>query len=358
MIENIYEKVRNGQRITESEARELFYKADLMKLGELASLCCMRKVESDGYYQYNYNINYTNICENKCKFCAFYRDNNEGYTLSVEEILVKVRKAYACGVNEVHIVGGLNKNLPFSYYLELMRGIKEIDSIITIQAFTAVEIDFFSNLYGLSTFDILQQLQKAGLTTLPGGGAEIFAPSVRSQICEKKVCAEVWLRVHKEAHMLGMATNATMLYNHVETIDDIIDHLSKLRNLQDITGGFKAFVPLAYFPANNELAHLKNDRGGIFDLQLLSIARIFLDNFMHLKSMWMIYGYKGAQVGLDFGADDIGGTYFDEEIVHSAGASTPKSVGKKEICDLLVRAGRKPIMVDSCYREVGNGKDL
>lgn len=352
MINQIKEKVKNGQRLSVEEGIYLLSEADLMTIGQLANQRRKTVVGDEAYFQYNYNINYTNVCENECRLCAFYKDETRGYTLTPEQITEKVRLAHQHGVNEVHIVGGLNKKLPFSYYVEMMQAIKAIDPNICIQGFTAVEIEFLAQNFGKTSREVLTELQAAGLGTLPGGGAEVFSERVRKEICEKKASAEIWLRVHREAHELGMATNATMLYGHVETLAEIIDHMDRLRRLQDETGGFRAFVPLSFFPANTEISHLANPRGGQFDLRLMATARLFLDNFDHLKSLWMIYGYKGAQVGLDFGADDIGGTYFNEEIVHAAGAETPDSASHDEILELMQRMGRTPVMVDSFYNPI------
>jgi aminodeoxyfutalosine synthase len=355
MLRRIQETVAARGRLTPAQALWLLHDADLMDLAELASLRRRHWVGDRAFYQYNFNVNHTNICGNKCKLCAFYREGEKGYTLTPEAVGSAVAQVYARGVDEVHVVGGLNDRMPYSYYLDLVRAIKAVSPSIHIQGFTAVEIDFFARLKGSSSLDVLTEFKAAGLDSLPGGGSEIFSERVRTLICETKAPAEVWLRIHEEAHRLGMTSNATMLYGHVETDEEIIDHLDRLRGVQDRTRGFRAFVPLKFFPHNTELGTGGRGSSGVFDARLLATARLFLDNFPHLKSLWMIYGYKGAQVGLAFGADDIGGTYFDETIVHAAGARTPKSLTEAEICGLLQRAGRTPVKVNSCYQGVVYG---
>ena len=349
----IEKKVLDGVRITPEEAEWMLGNADLPWLAEMASVQRRRRVGDKAFYQFNFNINYTNICENECKLCAFYKLKGEdgGFLFDVDAIRKQIETVHDAGVNEVHIVGGLNRDLPYSYYIDMLKTVKDIDPGIHIQAFTAVEIAFFAELAGKSSLEVLKEFKDAGLDSLPGGGAEIFAKRVRKLICEKKLPGEDWLRIHKEAHSVGITTNATMLYGHVEHNDEIIDHMKRLRDIQDETGGFKAFVPLAFFRENTEFENRVSKRDGFRDMRLMGTARIFLDNFDHLKSMWMIYGYKECQVGLEFGADDIGGTYYDEIIVHAAGAETPRSLTKQEICTLIERCGRTPIQVNSNYEE-------
>ncbi len=355
MLKSIQEIVAARGRITPAQALWLLREADLMDLAELATRRRRQWVGDRAFYQYNFNVNHTNICGNKCKLCAFYRQDGEGYTLTPEAVGEAVANVYARGVDEVHLVGGLNDKMPYAYYLNLVKAIKAVSPTIHIQGFTAVEIDFFAKLKGCPSVDVLTEFKAAGLDSLPGGGSEIFSERVRKLICEAKASAEVWLRIHEEAHKLGMTSNATLLYGHVETDAEIIEHLERLRTVQDRTRGFRAFVPLKFFPQNTQLGIESRGSTGVYDSRLLATARIFLDNFPHLKSLWMIYGYKGAQVGLAFGADDIGGTYFDEYIVHAAGANTPKSLTEAEICGLIQRAGRTPVKVNSCYQGVVYG---
>ncbi|RJP61823.1 MAG: CofH family radical SAM protein [Candidatus Auribacter fodinae] len=346
----IADKIQNNERISDEDALWLLLHGDLMFLGEMASIRRKNKVGNKAFYQYNFNINHTTICENKCNLCAFY-DNENGYTLSVERIQNMVAQAYKQGVNEVHIVGGLNRDLPLSYFIDMCRAIKDIDQKIHIQAFTPVEIDFFARISGKSIPDVLSDLKEAGLGSLPGGGAEIFSPRVRSLICPDKISGTKWLEIMADAHSMGILSNATMLYGTVEKPEEIIDHMSRLRALQDQTKGFCAFVPLAFFARNTKIqtSSISKETSGVYDMRIISLGRIYLDNFDHVKCLWMIYGYKGCQVGLDFGADDIGGTYFDEIIVHSAGAKTPKSATQEEICSLMRNMGREPVEVTSTY---------
>ncbi len=347
----IANKVHNNERISNEEALWLLLHADLMFLGELASIRRKDKVGKQAFYQYNFNINHTTICENKCNLCAFY-DNDNGYTLSVDQIQKMVAQAYGQGVNEVHIVGGLNRDLTLQYFIDMCRAIKDIDPVIHIQAFTPVEIDFFARISGKTVSGVLADLKEAGLGSLPGGGAEIFSPRVRNLICPDKISGTRWLEIMATAHSMDILSNATMLYGTVEKPEEIIDHMSRLRDIQDETHGFCAFVPLAFFARNTKIQtnSISKETSGIYDMRIMSLARIYLDNFDHLKCLWMIYGYKGCQVGLDFGADDIGGTYFDEIIVHSAGAKTPKSATKDEICYLMKTMGRTPVEVTSTYK--------
>lgn len=345
-------QIQGGGRLTFEQALWCLTEAPLMELGELATLARRRAVGDHAFYQCNLNVNYTNICENECRLCAFYRSEQDGYLRTPEAIADSVRLARADGVNEVHIVGGLNRSLPLGYYLETLRLIKAVDPAIHIQGFTAVEIAFIAEVAGQSSQATLGQLHAAGLDSLPGGGAEIFAPRIRREICARKILAGDWLRIHQEAHAIGMSTNATMLYGHIETPEEVVDHLAQLRRLQDRSGGFQAFVPLAFFPQNTRIEQPAMHRDGMLDMRMVATGRLFLDNVPHVKSLWMIYGYKLCQVGLEFGADDIGGTYYDEEIVHAAGAATPKSLTREEIETLVRRAGRIPVMVNSDYRAV------
>lgn len=347
--EEVTRKVKDGHRISDEDALWLLTQADLCLLGELATARRAEKVGDRVYYQHNLNLNHTNVCRNECNLCAYFRTREEGYTLSVAEVARRVRHAADKGVKEVHIVGGLNEALEFGYYLDMMRAVKEVDPQIFIQAFTAVEIDFMAEQAGLSEREILQQLKDAGLGSLPGGGAEVFSGAVRSRICPHKIDGPRWLEVMETAHQVGVPSNATMLYGHVEKPEEIVDHLARLRTLQDRTGGFFAFVPLSFFSSNTGLPHIRKETLGEYDMRIIALARLYLDNFPHVKSLWMTLGYKGCQAGLEFGADDIGATYYDEEIVHSAGAQTPRSVSEEELVQLARKVGRTPVEVYSNY---------
>jgi len=353
--ETIRSKVLNGQRINQQEALWLLEESDLTFLQEMAEV--RRKAVADDrvYFQHNLNINHTNECINECALCAFYRDPGEGYAMSVDEIRELVASAAARGAGEVHIVGGLNPELGFDYYLDVLRAIKGVDAGIFVQGFTAVEVDYMARLSGLPLDEVLRRLKAAGLGSIPGGGAEIFHPAVRTVVCKNKISGERWLEVMECAHKVGVPSNATMLYGHVETGAHIVDHLSQLRQLQDRTGGFQAFVPIPFFGLNTGIEGMRTETFGELDMRVLGVARVFLDNFSHLKSLWTFYGYKACQVGLEFGADDIGSTYYDELIVHSAGADTPKGVSTAEMVHLIEEIGRIPTEVYSNYEAVAGG---
>lgn len=348
-VEQLTQRIKQGQRITDEDALWLLTEADLALLGELATYRRNVKVGDRVYYQHNLNLNHTNVCKNECELCAYYRERDQGYTLSVSQVAREVRQAAVKGVKEVHIVGGLNEALDFGYYLDLMRAVKEVDPEIFIQAFTAVEIDFMVEQSGLPLRELLTQLKTAGLGSLPGGGAEIFDTAVRDRICAAKIDGTRWLEVMEVAHDVGIPSNATMLYGHIETPQQVIDHMARLRTLQDRTGGFFAFVPLSFFSKNTGFSHLRRQTWGTYDMRIIALARLYLDNFPHVKSLWMTLGYKGCQVGLEYGADDIGATYYSEEIVHSAGAETPRCVSEEELRELALRVGRTPTEVYSNY---------
>lgn len=339
-------------RISPKEGLYLLTKAPLAFLSELATSRRRRKVGEQVFYQHNVNINHTNICRNRCPLCAFYRSPADGFTMTVDEVVEQVVAASKVGVKEVHIVGGLNDNLSYDYYLELLRRVKGIGPDIRVQGFTAVEIDYLTKLSGKPLDTVLLELKEAGLDCMPGGGAEIFAERVRKKICPNKISAERWLEVSEHAHRVGIKTNATMLYGHIETPEEVIDHLNRLRELQDRTRGFGAFVPLAFFSRNTGLSWIRPETFGLLDMRILATARVFLDNFDHIKSLWMTLGAKAFQAGLEFGADDMGATYYDELIVHSAGAKTPRGLTERELRELARRAGRQLVETYSDYQMV------
>jgi aminodeoxyfutalosine synthase len=345
----IKEKIFSGKRLDPEDAIELFSTNNLLELGEMADFVRKTKNQDFVYFTHNININPTNICINRCKFCAFSKMENENgsYTLSHEEIKRKAKLANEKSINEFHIVGGLNPNLPFEYYEDIIKIIRIIAPSSFIQAYTAVEIDFFSRISGLSTTAVLERLIKAGLGSIPGGGAEIFNQKTRSLICEKKISCQEWLKIHETAHQMGIKSNATMLYGHLETIEDRIDHLQKLRNLQDKTNGFLAFVPLTFHAKNTDLAKI-NSTTAFDDLKILAISRIFLDNFPHIRLLWTYVGSKLAQTALNFGVDDFGGTSFDEQIVKAAGGDGSFN-SKEDLINLIKDAGRTPVETNSIY---------
>ena len=350
-LSDIVAKIESGERLSFEDGVRLMKSPDVLLLGRLADAVRTAKVGDDVYFSTNININPTNGCVLRCQFCAFYRplDHPEAYTEAIQDILGRVRYAYTQGVREVHIVGGLNPKIPFDYFHEMIRQVKSLDSDIHVKAFTAVEIDFFARVYKMSLEKVLEDLRRAGLDTLPGGGAEVFSPRVRDLVCRGKISGERWLEVIAVAHRMGISSTATMLYGHVETVEERIDHLEKLRSLQDETGKFTCFVPLPFHPENTPLSHL-GYTCGVDDLKVYAVSRLFLDNFSHLKGLWNYLDEKFASVILHFGVDDLGGTFVEERIAHAAGAKTPQSLSREKMVAIIRKAKRIPIETDSSYK--------
>lgn len=353
MLKTIRDKVFSGQRLTKEDAIALFQNDDIFALGRLASHVAEKKNGKNAYFIVNRHINPTNICVNRCKFCAFSRSKGEegAYELTIEEIIEKLRASalprFRTDFSEVHIVGGLHPDWPFEYYLNMLSAIKKEIPSIAIKAFTAVEIDYMSKISGQSLDDTFKALKKSGLDLMPGGGAEIFAEGIRNKLCPEKISGGRWLEVMEIAHRVGIKTNATMLYGHLESIEDRVDHLLKLRDLQDKTGGFQAFIPLAYHPKNTEIGGFYSS--GIDDLKTIAISRLVLDNFDHIKAYWIMLGEKVSQVALLFGADDIDGTIIEEKITHSAGAMSEEGMTKEELIYLIKKTGKIPVQRDAFY---------
>ena len=349
-LKTMEEKIRAGERLSFADGLTLFKSHDLLGIGYLANIVRERFNDNRTYFIYNRHINYSNTCENRCYFCAFSRDRAEpgAFTLSLAEVLEKASQVAKEPITEFHIVGGLNPDLPFSYYLDMLRELKKLYPQVHLQAFTAVEVDYFSRIAGLSLEDTLKELATAGLGSLPGGGAEVFSPRVRQALCPKKISGERWLEVMQAAHHLGIKSNATMLYGHIETPEERIDHLMKLRELQDKTQGFMTFIPLAFHPQNTQLAHLPPTTG-FLDLKTLAISRLMLDNFPHIKAFWIMLGLKLAQLSLSFGVDDLDGTVIEEKITHAAGAQTAQGVSQQELIQVIEEAGRIPVERDTVY---------
>jgi aminodeoxyfutalosine synthase len=347
------EKVEAGQRLSFDDGLFLATSADLFTLGELANLVRERLNGNRTYYNVNTHLNPTNVCVYRCTFCAFRADlkSPRGYVMTDEQILERAGEADRRGATELHIVGGLHHQLPYEWYLNVVRMIHRAYPRLHLKAYTAVEWDWFSRLTGRPTRDILAEFQDAGLGSLPGGGAEIFHPEVRDQICEHKADAGAWLRIHREAHELGLRSNATMLYGHIEEARHRIDHLCRLRELQDETGGFQTFIPLAFHPDHTKLAHLSKP-SVLMDLRTMAVSRLMLDNFPHVKAYWVMLGLKTAQVALSFGADDLDGTVVHERIYHDAGSDSPQELSVAEIRRLLEEAGRVPVERDTLYHAV------
>jgi len=353
-FETISAKVRSSQRITPDEALFLFTSNDLLAIGELAALANERKNGTNVYFNVNRHINPTNVCVNRCAFCAFSRTAGEdgAYTLAMDEICRRAREAEGEGATEVHIVGGLHPDLAFEFYEETLRSIRLAAPKLHIKAFTAVEIDYFSRISGLTIEEVFERLISAGLGSMPGGGAEILVEEVRQKICPEKISGARWLEIIRLAHRTGLKTNATMLYGHVETTADRVVHMEMLRTLQDETGGFQAFIPLAFQTENSDLKLDIKGTSGLDDLKTLAIARIFLDNFDHIKAYWIMLGEKIAQVSLAFGVNDLDGTVVEEKIGHDAGANSPQSLTKEGIIRLIRKAGKIPVERDTLYHPI------
>jgi aminodeoxyfutalosine synthase len=352
-LEAIREKVEAGERLSVEEGLALEASDDLFALGAMANLVRERYNGDFGYYNVNTHINPTNVCVYRCDFCAFRADLGEdrAYVMDRDQILERARQAHARGATELHIVGGLHHKLPFDYYVDVVRWIKDATPEIHIKAYTAVEIEFFAKIARLPIRGVLERLIDAGLGSLPGGGAEIFHPEVREEICGAKASTETWLDVHRTAHRLGLHSNATMLYGHIEGPKHRIDHLVRLRALQDETGRFQTFIPLAFHPENSRMDDIPKP-SAVRDLKTMAISRLMLDNFPHVKAYWVMLGIKTAQVALAFGADDIDGTVVHEKIYHEAGAETPQEVSVAEIRRLITEAGRIPVERDTLYHRV------
>jgi aminodeoxyfutalosine synthase len=351
-LESVREKVLAGRRLSFEDGVALYRTHDLVGLGQLANHVREERHGDAAYFVWNTHINHTNVCVATCDFCAFAAKPGEarGYTMALDDIFRNV-ESLPRSVREVHIVGGLHNELPFSYFTEMLRGIKERRPEIHVKAFTAVEVFFFHRLYRMSVEEVLGRLKQAGLDSMPGGGAEIFAKDTRNKIIKGKADAAQWLDVMRKAHGLGIPTNATMLYGHIESVEDRVDHLLRLRELQDETGGFMTFIPLAFQPWEAPAMKLP-ETTGFDDLKAIAAARLLLDNFPHVKSYWIMITPRLAQVGLSFGADDIDGTVTEEKIAHDAGASTPRSLTVPELVRLVREAGRRPLERDTVFNVV------
>ena len=353
LLKDIEAKVAAGERVSFDEGVFLAEKADLHALGRLANTIRERKNGRFAYYNTNVHLNPTNVCVYRCVFCAFRSDlkSAKGYEFTDAMIRERVLEAKAAGATEIHVVGGLHHQKPFEWYVNIVRVIHETYPEIHIKAWTAVEINWFSFLTKQPTRWVLEQMREAGLGSMPGGGAEIFHPDVRDRICEHKADAAEWLKIHREAHELGLRTNATMLYGHIEEPRHWVDHLCRLREQQDQTHGFQTFIPLAFHPENTGLDHLKKP-SGVTDLRVMALSRILLDNFDHIKAYWIMLGEKTAQIALSYGADDLDGTVVHELIYHDAGAKTPEGLTVPQIHRLITEAGRVPVERDTLYRKV------
>jgi aminodeoxyfutalosine synthase len=353
-LESIRSRIQSGQRLSAAEGEFLLRpEVDLHAVGELADLVRCRKNGNVAYYNVNAHLNPTNVCTYRCPLCAYSCDESDprASVMSDEDIMARGQEAADAGCTELHIVGGAHPGKKFDWYAAIVRRLHEAFPKLHLKAFTAVEIAWFAEISGQSAERVLETLMAAGLGSLPGGGAEIFAPEVRAQIAPRKADAATWLAVHRAAHRLGLRSNATMLYGHLETASHRIDHLLRLRGLQDETGGFQAFIPLSFHPENTCLAHLPPP-SGLLDLRTVAVSRLMLDNFDHVKAYWISLGVGTAQVALAYGADDLDGTVRHERIHHDAGAQSPQALSVEEIRRMIVEAGRQPVERDSLYRPV------
>jgi len=352
----IAEKVAAGERLSFEEGVALYDTADLLALGALAHEVRFKLHGMRTYFNVNRHINPTNVCVATCKLCAFGRQPGAAgaYTMALEEAFRIAGENWSEAITEFHIVGGLHPDLPFEYYLDLLRGLKRRFPGVHLKGFTAVEVGYFSHITRLSLKEVLQRLKDAGLESLPGGGAEIFAPAIRRVICDHKIGAYTWLKVHRLAHEMGLPSNATMLYGHIESSEDRVDHLLQLRKLQDETHGFQTFIPLAFHPANTELGKQvpHTETSGFMDLKNIAVARLLLDNFPHIKAYWIMMTPRVAQLALRFGADDLDGTVVEEKIYHDAGAQTPQALTRAQLIRLIREAGSEPVERDTLYHPV------
>jgi len=353
-LSDIADKVEARERLSFEDGVALFNSTDLLALGWVANRERERRHGARTFFNHNLRLEATNVCEASCLFCSFAR-LKEGmpgsHTMSVEQIVNKLRQRAGEPVTEVHIVNGLHPGLPFSYYTDLLSGLKKVRPGIHLKCFTAVEIAFFADHYGKTDTQVLQELKAAGLDSLPGGGAEIFAERVRQKICHDKCDGPRYLAIHRIAHGLGMRTNVTMLYGHIETMEERVDHLLQTRALQDETGGLQAFIPLAFHPDNNQMRKLPPPSASE-TLKVHAVSRLVLDNVDHIKAYWISCGVEVAQTALWFGADDLDGTVQEETIYHMAGSSTPTSLSTRDIEQLIWDAGREPIERDTLYNVV------
>ncbi len=356
-LKPIADKVLAGERLSDADGITLYRTPDLLALGWLANYVREQRHGNVCYFNVNRHINPTNVCVAHCRLCAFGRspDAPGAYTFALEEIWQRAEQGVREGATEFHIVGGLHPDLPFEYFLDLVRGLKQRCPDVHLKAFTMVEVGYFARIAKLSIKDVLLAMKAAGVDSLPGGGAEIFHPRVRKIICDHKTSGQQWLNIARIAHQTGFRSNATMLYGHIETEEERVDHLLALRSLQDETKGFVAFIPLAFHPENTALSHLPKT-SGFADLKNIAVARLLLDNFDHIKAYWIMLTPRIAQIALRFGANDLDGTVVEEKIYHDAGATTEQFTSRAELERLIRAAGRVPVERDTLYRPVDRSR--
>ena len=346
----VLEKVVAGKRLNRSDGLRIFNSNDLLGIGQLADYIRKSRHNDCAYYVYNQHLNYTNVCQNHCRFCAFSRKphQNGSFTLSLDQVEKDLRLRLNEPITELHIVGGLNPDLDFAYFIELLKRIKRIRPSATLKAFTPVEIDYFSKITSYPVSDVIEKLIAAGLSMMPGGGAEVLSDRIHDTLFPEKIGADRWLEIMGAVHRAGITSNATMLYGHIETMEERVEHLLRIRALQDRTGGFSAFIPLAFHSKNTRLSYL-SETTAFDDLKTIAAARLMLDNFEHIKAYWVMLGESLAQVALSFGADDLDGTIIEEKITHMAGAGSAKGLSQTAMTKLIKAAGFRPIERDSFY---------
>jgi len=352
-VASILEKSLAGQRLSRDDGLRLLASCDIAALGAAAHAMKQRRSGGAVFFNVNCHLNLTNICAARCALCAFSCDAGDpgAYCMEQQEAVERVRAAGA-GVTEIHMVSALHPARPFAYYLDMVRRLHREFPRLHIKAFTAAEIRYFADISGGSIESVLGSLQEAGLGSLPGGGAEVLSDRVRARICPRKATAAQWLAVMRAAHALGLRSNATLLFGHIETPGEIIDHLLSLRSLQDETGGFQAFIPLPFHPENTALAGAAARPGAVEILRMISVSRLMLDNFDHVKAYWIMTGLTTAQLALVFGADDIDGTVREEKITHAAGAATATGLARDTLIAAIRQGGGIPVERDSLYREL------
>ncbi len=354
----VADRILAGSRLDFADGLALYRSGDILAVGWLANHVRERLHGNIAYFNVNRHINPTNVCVAACRLCAFGRkkDGPGAYTMALEEAWATAASGYSEAVTEFHIVGGLHPDLPFEYFLDLVAGLKQRFPKVHIKAFTMVEVAYLARRAKLSIPETLRKMKEAGVDSMPGGGAEIFSDRIRHIICDHKIDGSEWIETARAAHNLGLRSNATMLYGHIENDEDRVDHLLRLRALQDDTGGFQTFIPLAFHPDHTVLEHLPRTTG-LTDLRQIAVSRLLLDNFAHIKAYWQMMTAEIAQIALRFGADDIDGTVIEEKIYHDAGATTPQGMRRSGLIRLIREAGREPVERDTLYRSVIRSED-
>mgnify|MGYP006275009691 FL=1 len=350
---DIRDKILRDVRLSLDDGRRLFQCPDPTAVGSLAHLARTRRHQARTTFVLNQQLNYTNICINSCRFCSYHRRKGQpgGFVLSLEEMEQKIRDHLSEPISEVHIVGGCHPELRLETFEAMLGMIRQLRPRSTLKCFTAVEIDHFARLESISTLDVLARLKQAGLDMLAGGGAEIFDPGIRNRICPNKASSEQWLEIHAQAHAMGLRTNCTMLFGHLESIDHRLDHLDRLRRLQDQTGGFLCFIPLPFLTKGNPMKDIQ-PICGIEELRTIAVSRLMLDNVLHIKSYWVMLGLKQAQAALYFGANDLDGTVVEEKIGHMAGADSPQVLSRQELERMIVGCGLEPVQRNGLFEDI------